>query len=172
MEWIKRFCGWIYHFSISLTLAVLQRQKSLPDIVGTSYYSRCRPPCSHTAWRPHHESDKYSLLMHRIKIKSPANFLWNEQHVFVCWFITFQSVLLWWYFNDRKLTGYWHYYPRCRLHGCHGAAWRPHHDRQATGLDAWASRVKCPARFVSHLHEICIYELFIAFVCFVVCSLL
>ena len=30
-------------------------------------------------------------------------------------------------------------------------------DRQATGLDAWASRVKCPARFVSHLHDICIY---------------
>ena len=28
--------------------------------------------------------------------------------------------------------------------------------RQATGLDAWASRVKCPARFVSYLHEICI----------------
>ena len=27
---------------------------------------------------------------------------------------------------------------------------------QATGLDAWASRVKCPARFVSYLHEICI----------------
>ena len=27
--------------------------------------------------------------------------------------------------------------------------------RQATGLDAWASRVKCPARFLSHLHEIC-----------------
>ena len=24
-------------------------------------------------------------------------------------------------------------------------------------FDAWASRVKCPARFVSHLHEICIY---------------
>ena len=30
-------------------------------------------------------------------------------------------------------------------------------EKQATGLDAWASRVKCPARFVSHLHEICIY---------------
>ena len=28
---------------------------------------------------------------------------------------------------------------------------------QATGLDACASRVKCPARFVSHLHDICIY---------------
>ena len=45
--------------------------------------------------------------------------------------------------------------------------------KQATGLDAWASRVKCPTRFVSHLHEICICELFIAFVCFeVFCSLL
>ena len=36
----------------------------------------------------------------------------------------------------------------------------PHHctsKGQATGLDAWASRVKCPARFVSHLHDICIY---------------
>ena len=30
-------------------------------------------------------------------------------------------------------------------------------DKQATGLDAWASRVKCPARFVSHLHDICIH---------------
>ena len=30
-------------------------------------------------------------------------------------------------------------------------------EQQATGLDAWASRVKCPARFESHLHEICIY---------------
>ena len=30
-------------------------------------------------------------------------------------------------------------------------------NEQATGLDAWASRVKCPARFVSHLHDICIY---------------
>ena len=29
--------------------------------------------------------------------------------------------------------------------------------RQATGLDALASRVKCPARFVSHLQEIFIY---------------
>ena len=29
MELIKRFCGWIYHFSISLTLVVLQPQKSL-----------------------------------------------------------------------------------------------------------------------------------------------
>ena len=32
-----------------------------------------------------------------------------------------------------------------------------HAGQQATGLDAWASRVKCPAQFVSHLHEICIY---------------
>ena len=32
-----------------------------------------------------------------------------------------------------------------------------YYSEQATGLDAWASRVKCPARFVSHLHDICIY---------------
>ena len=49
-----------------------------------------------------HKAHKYSLLMHHIKIKSPANFLWNEQHVFLCWFITFQSVLLWRYYNDKK----------------------------------------------------------------------
>ena len=44
-----------------------------------------------------------------------------------------------------------------------GMTWLPRDDKpdnwkwQATGLDAWASRVKCPARFVSHLHEIFIY---------------
>ena len=31
--------------------------------------------------------------MHGIKIKSPANFLWNEQNVFVGGFISFQSDL-------------------------------------------------------------------------------
>ena len=76
----------------------------------------------------------------------------------------------------------------CALFQCHMSVitfriWQPYclfnssfssQQRQATGLDAWASRVKCPARFVSHLHEICIYiyELFIAFISFVVCSLL
>ena len=49
MEWIKRFCGWICNFSISLTLAVI------PDIGGTTYHSRCRSPCCHGVWRPHHE---------------------------------------------------------------------------------------------------------------------
>ena len=52
---------------------------------------------------PHIKVNKYSLLMHRIKIKIPANFLWNEQHVFVCWFITFQSVLLWWFYSDKDI---------------------------------------------------------------------
>ena len=43
--------------------------------------------------------------------------------------------------------------------GCHPDDLRccPMSSGQATGLDAWASRVKCPARFVSHLHDICIY---------------
>ena len=43
------------------------------------------------------------------------------------------------------------------------------HTRQATGLDAWASRVKCPARFVSHLHEICIYIWVVYSLCFYCC---
>ena len=40
---------------------------------------------------------------------------------------------------------------------------------QATGLDIWASRVKCPARFVSHLHEICIYIWVVYSLCFFCC---
>ena len=38
-------------------------------------------------------SDKYSLLMHCIKIKSPAKFLLNEQYVFVGGNIYFLCVL-------------------------------------------------------------------------------
>ena len=41
--------------------------------------------------------------------------------------------------------------------------------QQATGLDAWASRVKCPSRFVSHLHEICIYIWVVYSLCFFCC---
>ena len=41
--------------------------------------------------------------------------------------------------------------------------------QQATGLDAWASRVKCPARFVSHSHEICIYIWVVYSLCFFCC---
>ena len=43
------------------------------------------------------------------------------------------------------------------------------HCIQATGRDAWASRVKCPARFVSHLHEICIYIWIVYSLCFFCC---
>ena len=49
------------------------------------------------------------------------------------------------------------------------ALWWPKHDRQATGLDAWASREKCPARFVSHLHDICIYMRFFYSFCLFCC---
>ena len=44
MKWTTRFCVLIYQCSISLTLAVLQRQKSLPDIGSTNYMS--------AAWLP------------------------------------------------------------------------------------------------------------------------
>ena len=37
--------------------------------------------------------NKYSLLMHRIKIKSSARLLWNEQNVFVGGFTALQSAL-------------------------------------------------------------------------------
>ena len=40
--------------------------------------------------------------MYRVKIKSPVISLQNEQNVFVGGFITFQSVLLWRYSNDKK----------------------------------------------------------------------
>ena len=56
MEWTTRFCVWIYHFSISLTLAVLKQQKSLPDIGGTTLQDvgcltamgLAMEPCVHT----------------------------------------------------------------------------------------------------------------------------
>ena len=40
---------------------------------------------------------------------------------------------------------------------------------QATDLDVWASRVKCPARFVSHLHEICLYIWVVYSICLFCC---
>ena len=40
-----------------------------------------------------HTDTKYSLLMHCIKIKSPAKFLLNEQYVFVGGNISFLCVL-------------------------------------------------------------------------------
>ena len=75
-------------------------------------------------------------------------------------------------YTRHMLSSSWHTISMCRDSDITWALSQNH--RQATGLDAYASRVKCPARFVSHLHEIFIYiyELFIAFVCFVVCSLL
>ena len=72
---------------------------------------------------------KYSLLMYRIKIKSPAKFLWNEQNVFSGW-IYFVSISS--YSGGvtmiKKPIGYWRYYQsRCRPPRSHGAL-RPHHE--------------------------------------------
>ena len=58
--------------------------------VGISYFARSPGPgfmYSRTSY------NKYSLLMHCIKIKSPANFLLNEQYVFVGGNISFLCVL-------------------------------------------------------------------------------
>ena len=69
--------------------------------------------------------------------------------------------------NTLLLLHSWHDYIYTRYICNHASCVTAHASRpvacqgiipwQATGLDAWASRVKCPARFVSHLHEICIY---------------
>ena len=48
MERIKRFCGWIYHYSISITLMVLQWQKKAYWRYHHSRY--CRPPWSICHW--------------------------------------------------------------------------------------------------------------------------
>ena len=65
---------------------------------------------------------------------------------------------VWLWLNDHKLT--------CPIKP---GGLRHTHIKQATGLDAWASRVKCPARFVSHLHEICIYIWVVYSLCFFCC---
>ena len=60
-------------------------------------------------------SAKCSLLMHHVKIKSPSQFLWNEQNFLWVDLSIFTQLLLWHYCNDKKPTGYWrHYHARCR----------------------------------------------------------
>ena len=69
------------------------------------------------------------------KLNVPLFFLWNEQNIFVCWFINVQSVLFWRYYNDKEPTGYWRYHSRCQLSGYHGTrrgAW--HHTPWAMSL--------------------------------------
>ena len=65
---------------------------------------------------------------------------------------------------SKQWWGWWFETPSHSLwHHCNvtpqkdGESITPQYSVQATGLDAWASRVKCPAQFVSHLHDICIY---------------
>ena len=78
----------------------------------------------------------YSLLMHRIKTKSSAIFLWNEQNVFVGGFITFQSALtlavLQWQKSLPDIGGTTVQDVAPRSHG----AWCPHHERQVQFIDA------------------------------------
>ena len=131
MEWTKRFCGCIYLFSSSSYSGGITMTKK-PTGYWRHYHSRCRPPSlpwslASTPWAT---NTVYWCIASKLKVT--LIFLWNEQHVFVCCFITISLTR---YYNDKKPTGYWLYYhSRCRLPGCHGAchwAWRPHHDRWA-----------------------------------------
>ena len=69
--------------------------KKLPDIGGTPIQDVGCLAAMGLAMEPgvHIMSDKYSLLMHCIKIKSPAKFLLNERYVFVGGNISFLYVL-------------------------------------------------------------------------------
>ena len=107
----------------------------------------------------------YTYIYINIRV-CECRFWWWDAVITVCYFV-FRCLLTLSYFKGQQA--------KVESQFENAGSNRFHVSRvQATGLDAWASRVKCPARFVSHLHEICIYiyELFIAFVSFVVCSLL
>ena len=69
--------------------------KNLPDIGGTTIQDVGCLAAMGLALEPgvHTMSNKYSLLMHCIKIKSPAKFLLNEQYIFVGGNISFLCVL-------------------------------------------------------------------------------
>ena len=60
MEWIKRFCGWIYDFWISLTLAILQRQKVYRILVVLPTIQDVGPLGPHAAWCPHRDRWAYT----------------------------------------------------------------------------------------------------------------
>ena len=55
---------WIYHFSISLTLAVLQRQKGLPDIGSTSMQDVGHLAVIRAAMEPGVHTMSDELLLH------------------------------------------------------------------------------------------------------------
>ena len=67
---------------------------------------------------------------------------WGRDKIAAIFQMTFSNAFSWMKTNEFRLRFHWSLFVRVQ---------------QATGLDAWASRVKCPARFVSHLHDICIY---------------
>ena len=74
---------------------------------------------------------------------------------------------LWWLVCFHRKQGFLQ--TMDRLANCDAVMLLWCHWIQATGLDAWASRVKCPAWFVSHLHEICIYIWVVYSLCFFCC---
>ena len=59
MEWTKRFCGWIYLFSISSYSGGITMTKK-PTGYWRHYHWRCRPPRSNGAWRPQNEQWAYT----------------------------------------------------------------------------------------------------------------
>ena len=72
---------------------------------------------------PKSKEDKYSLLMHRIKMKSPAIFLWNQQNVLCVDLSMFNQSYSSGITTTKKPTGYWRYYVPFKMsapYSCHG----------------------------------------------------
>ena len=103
-------CDHLYRFFLSLCPPCVYLTQAIPLMiipVPEKYQTRTTrtpafwgyPPPPHDYpyhWvilDPNSKEDKYSLLMHCIKIKSPAKFLLNEQYVFVGGNIYFLCVI-------------------------------------------------------------------------------
>ena len=86
-------CSLVY-FS-NLVNSTLPEVSKVADVILLSISGRqdIQGHVTESIWNT--EIYKYSLLMHRIKIKSPANFFMEWTKLFLCWFINVQSVLLW-----------------------------------------------------------------------------
>ena len=108
LDWLSKFCydSLVIKYFITLSESVYMKVTShehqcVPDRRQPDRLISCalqqwvlrRPSSWHVESFPIAEYNKYSLLMHCIKIKSPVKFLLNEQYVFVGGNISFLCVL-------------------------------------------------------------------------------
>ena len=122
------------------------------------------PHCEHSLRRPPHRSHYVSISRLAVYYFKPhLGAAYQNIYVHIC--IVMNQGIIWIYANYPLIHDY-----ACKSRvGATAAPLVSSLEKQATGLDAWASRVKCPARFVSHLLEICIYIWVVYSLCFFCC---